>query len=135
VPGRLGHSEAVTTPSAVDDGQRRAAELLRLLEHDASAAERLLAELTDVRSLVFLGAGLTAVARSEARTLPPAQRAQANTRQMHLGALRDAHRTDPAGLRTWARRAADEVLFLRSLQATAAARIAADAPRSPQTGA
>jgi len=135
VPWRVGHSEPVTTSSAIDDGQRRAAELLQLLEHDDSDAERLLAELTDVRSLVFLGAGLTAVARSEARALPPAQRAQANTRQMHLGALRDAHRTDPAGLRTWARRAADEVLFLRSLQAAAAARIAADAPRSAQAGA
>lgn len=131
----LGQSGAVTTSTAADDGHRRAAELVRLLDHDESAAERLLAELTEIRELVFLGAGLTALARSEARPLPPAQRAQANTRQANLGLLRDASRSDPEGLRTWVRRAADEVRFLRSLQAAAAARVAADAPGRPRPGA
>ena len=64
----------------------------------------LLDGLADVRDLVFLGAGLTAVARAEARSLPPAQRAQANTRQVRLGELRDAHRSDPEGLRHLAAR-------------------------------
>lgn len=125
----------MSTSPAADDGHRRAAELVRLLDSDESGAERLLAELTGVRELVFVGAGLTALARSEARPLPPAQRAQANTRQMNLGLLRDASRADPDGLRAWVRRAAEEVLFLRSLQATAAARVAADAPVRPLPGA
>jgi len=122
----------VTSTDAAD-GARRADELLGLLAGDDSdAADHLLAGLTEVRDLVFVGAALTAVARSEGRRLPPAQRAQANTRQMHLGLLRDSHRADPAGLRTWLRRAGDEVLFLRSLQVTAAARVAADEPRRPE---
>jgi hypothetical protein len=124
----------VTAPSAADDGHRRAAELVDLLDRDEPAATRLLDQLTGIRDLVFLGAGLTTLARSEARPLPPAQRAQANTRQMHLAALRDANRTDPAGLRRWVRRAAEEVQFLRSLQAAAAARVAADTPRRPTSG-
>jgi hypothetical protein len=112
------HSGAVTSSDA-DDGARRAAELLELLGSDDSAADRLLAELTDVRSLVFVGAGLTAIARSEARFLPPAQRAQANSRQVRLGVLRDASRTDPDGLRSWLRRSAEEVQLIRSLRAAA----------------
>ncbi|MGZ4543878.1 MAG: hypothetical protein ACXVXT_00680 [Blastococcus sp.] len=123
------------TSTDAADGARRADEFLGLLAgDDPDAADRLLAGLTGVRDLVFVGAALTAVARSEGRRLPPAQRAQANTRQMHLGLLRDSHRTDPAGLRTWLRRAGDEVLFLRSLQAAAAARVAADEPRRPGAG-
>ena len=102
------------------DGARRADELLRLLtDGDDEGAGRLLDGLSDVRELVFAGAGLTAVARAEARPLPPAQRAQANTRQLRLGVLRDANRDDPAGLRVWLRRAAEEILLLRSQQAIA----------------
>jgi hypothetical protein len=114
--------EGVSTP---EEGRRRADELLRLLTDDDDAgADRLLAGLADVRDLTFVGAALTATARAEARQLPPAQRAQASTRQVQLGQLRDAHRGeaqrgDPEGLRTWLRRGADEVLLIRSLRATA----------------
>lgn len=100
-------------------GSRRADELVSLVADDAAAADALLAGLTEVRDLVFVGAGLTAIARTEGRRLPPAQRAQASTRQQHLGRLRDAQRGDPEGLRTWLRRAAEEILLLRSLQAAA----------------
>ena len=108
-------------PSSSDAaaGRRRADEFLRCLGQDDDAADRLLAGLTDRRDLVFLGAGLTAVARSEARTLPPAQRAQANTRQLRLGVLRDANRDNPDGLRTWLRRAGVEILLIRGQQAIA----------------
>ena len=102
------------------EGSRRAEELLRLLtDGDDEGAARLLDELVEVRDLVFTGAGLTSVARSEARTLPPAQRAQANTRQLRLGVLRDANRDSPAGLRTWLRQAAEEILLIRAQQAVA----------------
>jgi hypothetical protein len=110
----------VSTPDdAAAEGRRRAGDLVRLLGEDATAADAFLAGLTDVRELVFLGAGLTALARAEGRRLPPAQRAQASTRQLRLGQLRDAQRGDPDGLRTWLRRAGEEVLLIRSLQETA----------------
>jgi hypothetical protein len=127
------------------DGARRAEALLRLLtDGDDEGARRLLDGLDEVRDLVFAGAGLTAVARSEARTLPPAQRAQANTRQLRLGSLRDANRDNPAGLRLWLRQAAEEILLIRSQQAIAdavsaidqdwtAARVAAEATGSVAT--
>jgi hypothetical protein len=100
------------------EGARRAQELLRLLaDGDDAGADRLVDGVPAVRDLVFVGAGLTAVARSEARSLPPAQRAQASTRQLRLGVLRDANRDDPAGLRVWLRRAAEEILLIRSQQA------------------
>jgi hypothetical protein len=101
--------------SPADDGARRAEHLLRLLaDGDRPGADALLAGL-DVRDLTFTGAGLTALARAEGRTLPPAMRAQASTRQVNLGRVRDASRTDPDGLRAWLVGAAEEVLFLRSL--------------------
>jgi hypothetical protein len=107
--------EGVTAPDPAADGARRAEQLLALLAAgDQVAADSLLADL-DRRDLVFTGAGLTALARAEGRTLPPAQRAQASTRQVRLATLRDANRYDPEGMRTWLRSAADEVLFLRSL--------------------
>ncbi|MGY1814737.1 hypothetical protein [Blastococcus sp. SYSU D00820] len=109
----------MTTPDDATAGRQRAEEFLRLLDTDEPAAAALLEELTEVRELVFLGAGITAVARAAARGLPPAQRAQANTRQVRLGTLRDANRNDPAGLRTWLRRAGEEVQLLRQLQAAA----------------
>ena len=109
----------MTSPDPAALGRQRADELLILLPDDEAAAERLLTGLTDVRDLVFVGAGLTAVARAEARGLPPAQRAQANTRQERLGALRDSNRDDPDGLRIWLRRAAEEILLIRSQRAVA----------------
>ena len=45
--------------------------------------------------------------------------AQASTRQLRLGVLRDAQRGDVDGLRTWLRRAGEEILLIRSLQAAA----------------
>jgi hypothetical protein len=115
----------MTDPAA--DGARRAEDLLRLLtDGDDDGAGRLLGELIDVRDLVFAGAGLTAVARAEARSLPPAQRAQANTRQLRLGELRDANRDNPPGLRTWLRQAGEEILLIRSQQEVADRVIASD---------
>ncbi|MGY1820809.1 hypothetical protein [Geodermatophilus sp. SYSU D00079] len=101
-------------------GRHAADELLRLMtEDDVAGAQRLLAGIPTIRELVFVGAGLTSVARTEGRRLPPAQRAQASTRQLRLGALRDAHRDDPEGLRGWLLRAAEEVVLIRSQQAVA----------------
>lgn len=105
------------------DGRRRAEQFIRLLAEDGAASEKLLAGLTDLRELAFLGAGLTALARTESRELPPAQRAQASTRQVRLGTLRDANREDVAGLRSWLRQAGEEVLFVRTLLGTARAAI------------
>lgn len=109
----------MTAPDDLTAGRDRADELLRRLTDDEAAAEALLEELTEVRDLAFLGAGLTAIARAEGRRLPPAQRAQAATRQVHLGVLRDRSRTDPEGLRVWLRRAAEEIRLLRRLRAAA----------------
>jgi hypothetical protein len=116
----------VSSSDPAAEGRRRAAEYLALLGTDDEAAAALLADLSDVRELVFLGAGLTAVARAEARFLPPAQRAQANTRQERLGAVRDANRGDPDGLRTWLRRAGDEIALIRSQRAMADRVLASD---------
>lgn len=108
-----------TPDDDVARGRQRAEELVRLLAGDDPGADALLAGLTDVRELTFVGAGLTAIARAEGRRLPPAQRAQASTRQLRLGVLRDAQRGDVAGLRTWLRRAGEEILLIRSLRAAA----------------
>ena len=103
------------------EGRRRAEELLAALsEGEDGAADDLLAGIDGIRDLVFVGAALTAIARAEGRVLPTAQRAQASTRQLKLGQLRDANRDDPEGLRTWLRRSGEEILFLRSLQAAVA---------------
>ncbi|MGY1641486.1 hypothetical protein ACI782_10180 [Geodermatophilus sp. SYSU D00703] len=107
-------------PDPQEAGRRTADELVRLLaEDDPAAADALLAQVGEVRDLVFVGAGLTALARADGRQLPPAQRAQASTRQLHLGRLRDAARNDPAGLRAWLRRSGEEVLLLRALREAA----------------
>jgi len=116
----------VTPPDPATEGRRRADEYLALLGRDDDAAAALLAGLADVRDLAFLGAGLTALARTEARLLPPAQRAQANTRQVRLGEFRDSQRNDAEGLRTWLRRAGEEIALIRSQQAVADRVIAAD---------
>ena len=111
----------VTAPDPQETGRRTADELVRRLSADDTAgADELLAGITRIRDLVFVGAGLTAMARADGRQLPPAQRAQASTRQLDLGQLRDRHRGDPEGLRTWLRRSADEILFLRALREAAA---------------
>ena len=109
----------MTSPDPLAEGARRADQFLTLLSADDAAAGDLLDSIPEVRDLVFVGAGLTAVARAEARGLPPAQRAQANTRQLRLGDFRDANRDNPAGLRTWLRRAGEEILLIRSQQAVA----------------
>ena len=113
------HSGDVTSPDPAAEGRRRADEFVRLLRDDDAAATTLLEGLTEVRDLVFLGAGLTTISRTEARGLPPAQRAQANTRQVRLGLLRDANRGNVEGLRVWLRRAGEEVLLIRSQRAVA----------------
>ncbi|MGR7025943.1 hypothetical protein [Geodermatophilus sp. URMC 62] len=110
----------MTSPDPAAVGRERAGELVRRLEAgDPAGADTVLSDVDQVRDLVYVGAALTALARAEARGLPPAQRAQANTRQLALGAARDAARTDPAGLRLWLRRAGEELLLLRSLRAAA----------------
>ncbi|TKJ33640.1 hypothetical protein [Blastococcus sp. CCUG 61487] len=110
----------MTSPDLQAEGARRADEFLALLTADDPAADAFLEQVTEVRDLVFLGAALTAIARAEGRALPTAQRAQASTRQVLLGQLRDAQRREPAGLRTWLRRSGEEILFIRSLHAAAA---------------
>lgn len=107
----------MSAPDPHAEGRRRAEEFLALLADDEAAADRLLAGLTEVRDVVFLGAGLTAIARAEGRALPTAMRAQASTRQVHLGQLRDANRGDVDGLRTWLRRSGEEILHIRDLHA------------------
>ncbi|MGY1693819.1 hypothetical protein ACI780_02820 [Geodermatophilus sp. SYSU D00814] len=110
----------MTSPDPAAPGRERADLLLSRLEAgDGPGADAVLADVDEVRALVYVGAALTAVARSEARALPPAQRAQANTRQLHLGTVRDAARDDPAALRAWLRRSGEEILLLRSLRAAA----------------
>ena len=108
------HSRSVTSPDPAAEGRRRADEFLSLLGRDDDAAGALLDGLADVRDLVFLGAGLTTVARAEARFLPPAQRAQANTRQERLGIVRDRNRDNLEGLRAWLRQAGEEIVLIRS---------------------
>ena len=120
----------MTSPDPAAEGRRRADEFLALLGQDDDAATALLDGVDGVRDLVFLGAGLTAIARAEARSLPPAQRAQANTRQERLGFVRDANRDDPAGLRVWLRRAAEEILLIRAQQAIADRVAAGDQERT-----
>ncbi len=115
-----GHSGGVTSPDPAALGRERADRLVGLLEAgDGPRADALLADLDEVRALVYVGAALTSLARAEGRALPPAQRAQANTRQLNLGTVRDAARDDPAALRRWLQRSAEELLLLRSLRAAA----------------
>lgn len=110
------------TPEA---GRRLAADYLRLVEAgDDTAAAGLIAGVTDVRAMAFLGAGLTALTRTSARQLSPAQRAQANGRHMRLIAARDAARRDPTGLRSWLEKTAAEAVFVQQMLATARARAA-----------
>jgi uncharacterized membrane protein len=110
--------------SPAEAGARRAAEYLQLVEDGhTDAAESLLAGLSGTRELVYVGAGLTALARGTGRTLPTAMRAQASTRQVLLGQLRDRNRRDVEGLRSWLREAAQEVLTVQRLAQAARQRL------------
>jgi hypothetical protein len=118
--------EHVTAPSEspADAGARRAREYLELVEAGRTEeAEALLAGLGDTRELVYVGAGFTALARSTGRTLPTAMRAQASTRQVLLGQLRDRNRRDLEGLRSWLREAAAEVRTVTELAEAARRRL------------
>ena len=124
--------EDVTAPSEspADLGARRASEYLRLVEDGRTAeADTLLTGLTDARQLVFVGAAFTALARRTGRTLPTAMRAQASTRQVRLGQLRDANRRDVDGLRTWLREAAEEVRTVTQLAEAARRRLGGPSAR------
>ena len=116
----------MTAPSEspADLGARRAADYLQLVDDGRAAeAEALLTGLTEPRELVYVGAGLTALARRTGRTLPTAMRAQASTRQVLLGQLRDRNRFDVEGLRGWLRQAAEEVRTVERLAETARRRL------------
>jgi hypothetical protein len=118
--------EDVTAPteSPADVGVRRAHEYLQLVEDGRpDEADALLAGLAEARDLVFAGAGFTALARRTGRTLPTAMRAQASTRQVRLGQLRDANRRDVEGLRTWLREAAAELVTVTRLAEAARRRL------------
>ncbi|HEV7871566.1 MAG TPA: hypothetical protein VGO95_09955 [Modestobacter sp.] len=116
----------MTAPSEhpADAGTRLAHEYLQLVEEGRTEdAEALLTGLADARELVFAGAGFTALARRTGRTLPTAMRAQASTRQVRLGQLRDANRRDVEGLRTWLREAAAELVTVTRLAEAARRRL------------
>jgi hypothetical protein len=118
--------EDVTAPSEspADAGARLAREYLQLVEDSRpEEAEALLTRLADARELVFAGAGFTALARRTGRALPTAMRAQASTRQVRLGQLRDANRRDVEGLRTWLREAAEELVTVTRLAEVARRRL------------
>ena len=123
----------MTAPSEspADAGDRLAGEYLQLLADGRTEdAEALLAGLSDTRELVFVGAGLTTRARRTGRTLPTAMRAQASTRQVLLGQLRDRARGDLDGLRGWLRQAAEEVRTVEQLAEAARRRLGDQAPVS-----
>ena len=108
----------MTTPTeqAADLGARRARQYLDLAEAGrGDEAAFVISAVADPRDLVYVGAGFTALARMIARTLPPAMRAQANSRQAQLGQLRDRSRGDVDGLRSWLQQAGDEVLAVARL--------------------
>jgi hypothetical protein len=118
--------EDVTAPgeSPADAGIRRATEYLQLVEAGRpDDAEALLTAPADARELVFLGAGFTALARRTGRSLPTAMRAQASTRHVRLGQLRDANRRDVEGLRGWLREVAEELVTVTRLAEAARRRL------------
>ncbi|MCO7222453.1 hypothetical protein NH342_21915, partial [Klenkia sp. PcliD-1-E] len=83
--------------STAEQGRRRAEEYLALVAQGRRGdADAVLAAAGDLASITYLAAGFTALSRSGARELSPAQRAQATGRHMRLAAQRDAARRDPA---------------------------------------
>ena len=116
----------MTAPSEspADAGARIATEYVELLRADrAPEAEALLAGLSDVRELAFVGAALTTTGRRTGRTLPTAMRAQSSSRQVLLGQLRDRNRGDVEGLRSWVRKAAEEVVLVEQYAEAARRRL------------
>ena len=117
--GRHSGGVDASPETPADIGARRARRYLQLVEDGRiDEADELLAGLSDPRDLVFVGAGFTVLARRIGRPLPTAMRAQASSRQMRLGQLRDANRRDVDSLRTWLRAAAEEVLLVAGLAET-----------------
>lgn len=114
-----------TTDSTADAARRRAEEHLALVAAGRQAdADALLGEATDLAGITYLGAAFTALSRSGARELSPAQRAQATGRHMRLAAQRDAAGRDPVALRPWLHALAREAALVQHMQALAAARAA-----------
>lgn len=114
--------------STAEEGRARAEEhLTHVAAGDTEAAGQLLAQATDLAGMTYLGAAFTAISRSGARELSPAQRAQATGRHMRISALRDSARRDPVALRAWLTAIAREAAFVREMQAIAAARAAGTA--------
>ena len=116
----------MTAPSEspADAGVRLAAEYVQLLRADRTAdAEQLLAGLSDLRELAFVGSALTTTGRRTGRTLPTAMRAQSSSRQVLLGQLRDRNRGDVEGLRSWVRKAAEEVVLVEQYAEAARRRL------------
>ncbi|SCX60838.1 hypothetical protein SAMN03159343_0003 [Klenkia marina] len=115
--------------STAEEGRRRAEEHLALVaagrQDDADAV---LGTATDLAAITYLGAAFTALSRSGARELSPAQRAQATGRHMRLSAQRDAAGRDPQALRPWLHALAREAALVQEMQALAAARAARGAP-------
>ncbi len=109
--------------STADEGRRRAEEHLALVAQGRQDdADAVLDQATGLADITYLGAAFTAISRSGARELSPAQRAQATGRHMRLSAQRDAARRDTAALRPWLHALAREAALVRHMQALTAAR-------------
>lgn len=109
--------------STAEQGLRSAEQYLDLVAEGRRAdADAVLAAAEDLPSITYLAAAFTAISRSGARELSPAQRAQATGRHMRLTAQRDAARRDPVALRPWLAAMAREAEFVREMQAATAAR-------------
>ena len=116
----------MTAPSdsPADAGARLATQYVELIRAERTAdAEQLLAGLSDVREIAFVGAALTTTGRRTGRTLPTAMRAQSSSRQVLLGQLRDRNRGDAEGLRSWVRKAAEEVVLVEQYAEAARRRL------------
>jgi predicted dithiol-disulfide oxidoreductase (DUF899 family) len=109
--------------STADEGRRRAEEHLDLVAQGRQEdADAVLEQAAGLAEITYLGAAFTAVSRSGARELSPAQRAQATGRHMRLAAQRDAAGRDPQALRPWLHALAREAALVRHMQSLAAAR-------------
>lgn len=109
--------------STADEGRRRAEEHLDLVAQGRQDdADAVLGQASGLAEITYLGAAFTAISRSGARELSPAQRAQATGRHMRLAAQRDAAGRDAAALRPWLQALAREAALVRHMQSLAAAR-------------